>query len=169
MIHFDTTFLDYPSPDDVAVIVYMSGCSHGCSGCQNPRLQELHEEFDTEFSDKIINRIKDCCKRNETNKIVLSGGDPLHSCNRKLTQQICCLLGEELNYNICIYTGFDIEAVKDMKVHGFTYIKCGKFDIRNTSKSEKTNEYIKFVNTTQNLFDKNYNQISNNGVFYFNS
>lgn len=167
LVNFETTFLDYPSAEDIAVIVYMAGCSHNCKGCQNQVLQQIHEEFEQDFLNKIIDHIITCCQRNETNKIVLSGGDPLHPCNRKLTQQICSLLGNNLQYDICVYTGYDIEAVKQMNICGFKFIKSGKFDINNTRKSEKTNEYIKFVNTTQNLFDKDFNKISNNGVYYF--
>lgn len=167
MIHFETTFLDYPSAEDIAVIVYMSGCSHACRGCHNLKLQEIHEAFDEEFSSKIIDHIKELCKRNETNKIVLSGGDPLHPCNRKLTQEICRLLGDNLQYNICVYTGYDIDSIKEIDLHGFTFIKSGKFDADNTRKPEKTNDYIQFVNTTQNLFDSDLNQVSDNGVYYF--
>ena len=34
-------------------------------------------------------------------------------------------------------------------------------------KSEKTDEYIQFVNDTQNLFNDNYEQLSNLGRYYF--
>ena len=114
MISFETTFLDYPSPDDMAVIVFLSGCSHYCLGCQNPELQKLHEEWTYEEEQNIILEIQNRCLRNETNKIVLSGGDPLNPCNRNLTIHICELLGKntEYKYDICIYTGYNVEEVK---------------------------------------------------------
>lgn len=167
MIEFDTTFLDYPDAESFAIIVYMSGCEHHCVGCQNPDLQKIHDLFSNDYIEDIIEKLKNLCQRNETNKIVLSGGDPLHPCNRFLTQEICRSLGEELKYNICVYTGYDIDSVKSFGLHGFTYIKSGKFDVNNKRESEKTNEYIKFVNATQNLFDANFNQVSSEGVFYF--
>ena len=34
--------------------------------------------------------------------------------------------------------------------------------------SKKTDDYIQFVNTTQNLYDSNYNQLSIDGRYYFN-
>jgi anaerobic ribonucleoside-triphosphate reductase activating protein len=166
MIAFETTFLDYPDPDNIAVIVIMSGCTHNCLGCQNPTLQELHPDFDLTFSDQIIAHIKNQCRRNETNKIVLSGGDPLNPCNRNLTIRICEELGNN-GYEICIYTGYTIEEVKEMNLSGFTFIKCGRFDKDSMQKSEKTDKYIQFVNTTQNLFDKNFNQLSVDGRYYF--
>ena len=54
MISFETTFLDYPNPDDIALVVIMSGCSHNCLGCQNPKLQELHDEWTYEEEQNII-------------------------------------------------------------------------------------------------------------------
>ena len=169
MISFETTFLDYPNPDDLALVVIMSGCSHNCLGCQNPQLQKLHEEWTYDQEQAIILEIQQRCLRNETNKIVLSGGDPLNPCNRNLTIHICELLGNnpEYKYDICIYTGYDIEEVKEMGLTGFTFIKCGKFDAHSMRESKKTDEYIQFVNETQNLFDKDYNQISKNGRYYF--
>ena len=60
-----------------------------------------------------------------------------------------------------------IEEVKEMELSGFEFIKCGKFDAHSMRESKKTDEYIQFVNETQNLFDKNFNQISKNGRYYF--
>lgn len=167
MINFDTTFLDYPSPDDIAVVVIMSGCSHGCIGCQNPLLQKIHEKINDKLIEDIIEEIKIRCKRNDTNKIVLSGGDCLHECNRNLTASICSILGP--THDICIYTGYLYEEVKNMQIKGYKYIKCGKFDKDNMQISEKTDDYIQFVNKTQNLFDEAGNQLSVDGRFYFNN
>ena len=165
MVNFDTTFLDYPSPDDIAVILFMSGCNHKCPGCQNLALQTLVSIYVQQDIDKIISHTQELCNRNETNKIVLSGGDPLFIANRDLTKQICEKLGT--NNDICIYTGYSIEEIKNMNITGFKYIKSGKFDCNNIQKAEKTDEYIQFVNPTQNLFDSNYNQLSINGRFNF--
>lgn len=167
MVNFDTTFLDYPSPDDIAVVVIMSGCSHSCPGCQNPNLQKIYDEKSEEYIGEIIACLSELCSRNETKKVVLTGGDCLHPSNRKLTKEICFYLGETLD--ICIYTGYDIEEVKEMGIVGFKYIKCGKFDCNNMQTPEKTDEYIQFVNKTQNLYDSNYKQLSVDGKFFFNS
>ena len=165
MINFETTFLDYPSPDDIAIVVIMSGCEHHCIGCQNPLLQKLHEDWKNGQISDIIEEVKVLCKRNETNKIVLSGGDPLHPCNRNLTSQICSVLGP--THDICIYTGYPYLEVKNMQIKGYKYVKCGKFDKDNMQISEKTDDYIQFVNKTQNLFNEAGEQLSIEGRFYF--
>lgn len=167
MIRLDTTYLDYPSPDDIAVVMIMAGCCHNCPGCQNP---ELQQHFGGPLSDKVISMccqgLLNWCERNETNKVVLSGGDCLFLDNRVLTRTICENFGSKLD--ICIYTGYSIDEVKQMGIKGFKYIKCGKFDCNNMQESKKTDEYIQFVNKTQNLYDSNYNQLSVDGRFYFN-
>ena len=168
-LQLEETFLDYPSPDDSAVILFLPGCSHNCLGCQNPKLQELHEEWTFSEEQEILQNLQRLCFRCDTNKIVLSGGDPLSPCNRNLTIHICELLGKNpvYKYDICIYTGYDIEEVKEMGLSGFEFIKCGKFDAHSMRESKKTDDYIQFVNTTQNLFDKDFNQISVDGRYYF--
>lgn len=169
MINFDTTFLDYPSPDDIAVVCIMSGCEHHCKGCQNLLLQKICTRSEEEIG-SVIAELSELCERNETNKIVLSGGDPLHPNNRNLTKQICFYLGQEgEGKDICIYTGYEINEVREMGLSGFKFIKCGKFDYDNQQKSEKTDDFIQLVNKTQNFFDSNYNQISREGRYYFNN
>lgn len=165
MINYDTTFLDYPSPDGIAVIVFMSGCSHCCKGCQNPIFQQLYKRDEKDIG-IILSKIDEFCERNNTNKLVLSGGDCLHEYNRNVTSQICYYFGNKLD--ICIYTGYSIDEVKQMNIHGFKYIKCGKFNMNNMQEAVKTDEYIQFVNPTQNLYDSEYKQLSENGRFYFN-
>lgn len=165
MIGYDTTFLDYPSPDGIAVIVFMSGCCHCCEGCQNPLMRKLYTRDEKDIGE-ALSSIDILCERNGTNKLVLSGGDCLHPNNRELTKQICFYFKDKLD--ICIYTGYSIDEVKQMDIDGFKYIKCGVFDKNNIQESEKTDEYIQFVNPTQNLYDSQYQQLSINGRFYFN-
>jgi anaerobic ribonucleoside-triphosphate reductase activating protein len=165
MVSFDTTFLDYPSPDDIAVIVYISGCEHNCPGCQNAALQHVYSDFSEAEIGSLIAQIDEYCERNDTKKVVLSGGDWLAPKNREYLKQICFYLGEKLD--ICIYTGYSIDEVKEMGITGFKYIKCGKFDCENMQKAEKTDEYIQFVNKTQNLYDSEYQQLSYEGRFNF--
>lgn len=165
MVGFETTFLDYPSPDDMAVIVFLSGCTHNCPGCQNITLQKTVTHTEEEIG-QIIAHIVELCERNGTNKVVLSGGDPLSPSNINVTKQVCYYLGE--TFDICIYTGYSVDEVKEMDIIGFKYIKCGKFDNKHLQKSEKTDDYIQFVNKTQNLYDSNYRQLSYEGRFNFN-
>lgn len=164
-IILEETYLDYPSPEGNAVIVYFTGCEHHCPGCHSPLLQivEKYSETNEEILDKIINY----CKRADTNKLVFLGGDPLYKTNIELTK----FLLEHLKntYDICIFTGYDIETVKNLNIQGAKYYKCGKFDINNLRQSKKTdNEYI-LASPNQNFYDSNYNLLSKDGILTFNN
>ena len=166
-LQLEETFLDYPSPDDSAVILFLPGCSHNCLGCQNPKLQELHEEWTYEEEQEILQNLQRLCFRCDTNKIVLSGGDPLSPCNRNLTIHICSILGS--THDICIYTGYSHQEVKNMQIKGYKYVKCGRFDIQHKQKSYKDDEKMQFASPNQELYlFGNDVSLTKNGVFYFN-
>ena len=164
-IILEETFLDYPSPEGNAVIVYFTGCEHHCPGCHSPLLQkvEKYAENNQEILDKIVNY----CQRADTNKLVFLGGDPLYSSNLDITKFLLEKLSND--YDICIFTGYDIDTVKKLQIKGAKYYKCGKFDINNLRQSKKTdNEYI-LASPNQNFYDSNYKLISENGILTFNN
>jgi len=164
-IILEETFLDYPSPEGNAVIVYFTGCEHHCPGCHSPLLQkvEKYAENNQEILDKIIN----FCQRADTNKLVFLGGDPLYSSNLNITKFLLEKLSND--YDICIFTGYDIDTVQKLQIKGAKYYKCGKFDINNLRQSKKTdNEYV-LASPNQNFYDSDYKLISENGILTFNN
>ena len=77
-----TTWLDYPDEESLAVIVYFSGCSHACPGCQNEKYQNFENDESYQISiAELIDLVDKECQRNRTNKVVFSGGDPFFSKN----------------------------------------------------------------------------------------
>ena len=115
----------------------------------------------TEKEEKqIIGNIINIAKINKTNKIVLSGGDPLYGGNLDFTLRI---LKELKKYDICIYTGCTIEYVKRMQFYGFKYIKCGIYRSDLKQVSEKTDDYMQLASSNQNFYNDKYEQISENG------
>lgn len=153
--------MEYPDNSSIAVIFYCGGCDRNCQGCHNTDLQKFIK-FDHK---KIIQEIKNYCKRVKTNKIVLCGGDPLFHRNLSLTKEI--LWNLKSDYDICIYTGATIKEVKDLRVKGFKYIKCGVFDLTKFVGAAKTDEYMQFATTNQELYDENLNLLSKDGKYYF--
>ena len=164
-IILEETYLDYPSPDGNSVIVYFTGCEHHCPGCHSPLLQKVdkYSESNKEILDKII----DYCKRADTNKLVFLGGDPLYKNNIELTK----FLVNNLNaaYDICIFTGYDIEYVKNLNLQGVKYYKCGKFDQTKLRQSKKTDDEYILASPNQNFYDGNYNLLSKDGILTFNN
>ena len=101
-----------------------------------------------------------------TNKLVFLGGDPLYSVNNlDITTFLVNNLKEK--FDICIFTGYDIEYVKKLNIEGVKFWKCGKFDITNLRESKKTDtEYI-LASPNQDFYDGKYNKLSENGILKF--
>lgn len=156
----EVSWVDYPDNESLSVNLYMTGCSNNCVGCHNSSLADWHE-----VSDDVIGELISQCKKHKTNKIVLLGGDPCYSKNLFITKKILKELSED--YNICVYTGHDVDYVKHNNISGFTFLKCGVYDESKHANPEKTDEFIQFSTTNQELYDKSYKLLSNNGRYYF--
>jgi organic radical activating enzyme len=164
------TWVDYPDDDSLALIIYMMGCTNNCYGCHNPFFKDpFYKEVQPFVSfiegvDFISNEIKRVCNILLTNKVVLSGGDPLSIYNIEGTKSI--LLNNN-NIDFCIYTSMDINDVKKNNVQGFKFIKCGEYDINKAQSPEKTNKYLQFASSNQKLYNERGDLLSDNGRYYF--
>lgn len=161
-----TSWLDYPDKESLAICVCMMGCDNGCFMCQNPEFQNpQYMSYTKEYSiDDFIKEISTLCERNMTNKVVLSGGDPLSCFNIKFTKEFL----DKTSLDVCIYTGHNIEYVKQHQVKGFKYIKCGKYDHQNHRESYKNDDEMQFASPNQVLYNSEYQPLSENGVYKFN-
>lgn len=160
----EETFLDYPSPEGNAVIVYMTGCNNNCEGCHSKDLQRARK-YSKPFPE-MIEDIIEYASRANTNRIVLLGGDPLFPGNLLFTKMILARLHED--FDICLFTGYPIEAVKAYHIEGAKFYKCGVFDKNQYQEPGKTDEKYTLASKNQNFYDENYVQISENGVLIFN-
>ena len=184
------TWIDYPSKENCAVIVYFLGCIHNCEGCQNEQFQDYNLSEGILFSvgneiekeegmikvKEIANFIKNECERNFTNKIVFSGGDPFHQGNVKWLKH---LILELKNYEICVYTGYEKEFIEKLNreealgesLREIDFIKTGKyFPELKDGIAEKTDEYIKFITKNQRLYkvnEANLELVSRENYYYF--
>ena len=160
-----TTWLDYPDDESLAIIVCMMGCDNGCPFCQNPEFQnpEYNNQTKEYNVNELINELKLLCKKNHTNKVVLSGGDPLSCFNKDFTKELL----SNSDFEFCIYTGHNIEYVKSLNLFKVKFIKCGYFDINKKRESFKNDLCIQFASPNQILYNGNYEPLSVDGVFYF--
>ena len=71
------------------------------------------------------------------------------------------------DFDICIYTGALIDEVKKLNLSGFKFIKCGVFDKTKFIGSKKTDEYIQFATSNQELYNEFLELISHDGIYYF--
>lgn len=163
---FQSSWVDYPDNESIAITVVMMGCDNGCQFCQNPEFQNCqYKEGTTEYSvEELIKELEIQCKRNKTNKVVLSGGDPLSCFNIKFTKEFL----NQNSFDVCIYSGHDIEYCKKNNIKGFKFLKCGKFDYLNKRESLKTDDKMVFASPNQELYNNNFELLSQDGIYYFN-
>lgn len=160
----EETWLDYPSPDGNAVIIYMTGCEHHCPNCHSPLLQKVRP-YD-EDKETMLARIKNYAKRSDTNKLVFLGGDPLYKVNNlDLTTFLVNNLKDE--FDICIFTGYDIEYIMQLNLKGVKYWKCGTYDQTKARQSKKTDTEYVLASSNQDFYDSEYNKLSENGILKF--
>lgn len=163
-ISLEETWLDFPSPEGNAVAIIMTGCEHNCKGCHSLSLQ-IFKKYEESFEEMLM-KIKNFAERANTNKLVFLGGDPLFFKNQELTKYLTSNLK---GYDICIFTGYDIEFVKKLTLENVKYYKCGKFDKNLSRLSKKTDSEYILASENQNFYDSEYNLISNKGILYFNN
>ena len=95
------------------VVLWVSGCTHHCPGCQNP--QTWDAESGVLFDDQAKAEIFKELRKDYIDGITFSGGDPLFPDNRyevfRLIDEIRLLFP---NKTIWLYTGYKFEVIKSL-------------------------------------------------------
>jgi organic radical activating enzyme len=161
---FNYTFIDYPDNESVSILLYFYGCDNGCFNCHNKNIDNNtnYKEFTI---DEILKELYISSNKLKTNKIVFSGGDCLYRNNINFTKELLNKL--KFNYDICIYTGYNLGYIKRNNIRGFKFIKIGKYENKIKQESFKTDDFIQFASRNQNLYDSNLKLLSNNGIYFF--
>lgn len=107
------------------VVLFVSGCSHRCYNCQNPKTWD--KNFGHPFTEKTKQYIFNCLDKDYIDGITITGGDPLYKYNLdevlKLVQEIRISLPEK---TIWLYTGFRwnyIMNYQPVETDDFDYIE----------------------------------------------
>ncbi len=106
MRYHNITKDDMLNGDGLRVVLWVSGCSHKCEGCQNPVTWDKNcgLNFETEAKNEIYKELN----KEYNSGLTLSGGDPLFPDNRA---EILALVKEVKNKypdkTIWLYTGFE--------------------------------------------------------------
>lgn len=127
--------------EGVRAVIFLSGCSHHCPGCQNEAAQD--PEYGAVCTDEMIKEIADEIKaRPFLSGVTLSGGDPFYDAEKtyKFFFRLCSVLGEDEKFiapDLWIYTGFYWEMLKEMMqenhfvtwlLHYASHVVDGRFD-----------------------------------------
>ena len=164
---FCLSFQDYPTPEDWSIVVYFTGCGFYCPNCHNKDLQIFNNpQLKTkEFTlNSFIYELKQASIIFETNKIVFSGGDPLFIRNLQSVKKILSKIKDI--FDVCVYTGYNIEDIIKMDITGFKYIKCGKL-VEPIRTSIKTDKYFQLASANQDFYDSEYKKLSTDGILQF--
>ena len=112
MNYHNITKDDMINGDGLRVVLWVSGCTHHCEGCQNPITWDLAGglPFDSAAEEELFAELA----KEHISGITFSGGDPLHPFNREEVSRLIKKCKEQFpNKTVWVYTGFLWEDVKD--------------------------------------------------------
>ncbi|MCR4684905.1 MAG: anaerobic ribonucleoside-triphosphate reductase activating protein [Lachnospiraceae bacterium] len=115
MRYHDITKADMLNGDGLRVVLWLSGCSHCCKGCQNPLTWD--PEGGLLFDDAAREEIFEQLELSYISGITFSGGDPLHPANLAGVRELVDEIREKYpDKTIWIYTGSMWEDICDYPV-----------------------------------------------------
>ena len=113
MRYHNITKDDMLNGDGLRVVLWVAGCEHRCHNCQNPITWDINGGLD--FDESAKKEIFDELNKDYISGITLSGGDPLHTLNRKDTGALIEEIAEKFpNKTIWVYSGYEWQDVKDL-------------------------------------------------------
>ena len=167
MNYLKIAYDDQLNGEGLRVVLFVSGCSHHCEGCQNP--QTWDHRAGKKFDDKAIDKIFYYLSKDYIAGITLSGGDPLNDNNTKDILDLCKKIKSKYNNKtIWLYTGYTYEEVLEDSTRKeiMNYIDVmvdGRFD-----KNLLDVNYPWAGSTNQRIIDVN-KSIKNNEIILYKS
>ena len=104
----------------VRSVLFLQGCTRNCKNCQNKKIKE-HGKGKTMIISDTVELIKSKCRNK---KITISGGEPMEQ-KESLIELVRILKNEE--FNVCVYTGWQLEMIPRYLINMLDFIKTGEF------------------------------------------
>lgn len=123
MNYHNITTDDMLNGDGLRVVLWVSGCSHGCKGCHNP--QTWDENSGIKFDDESKKELFEKLSKDYISGLTISGGDPLHwsnvDCVLSLIKEIKLTFPDK---TIWLYTGDEVKSMEldDRKAEIFALV-----------------------------------------------
>lgn len=161
MRYHNITKDDMLNGEGLRVVLWTSGCTHCCDGCQNPQTWDVASgiEFDNDAKKEVF----DALKPSYVAGITFSGGDPLHPFNREVVLSLAAEIKEKFpNKTVWLYTGFlweelvnkidlsnidvlvDGEFVKELNDNNLHWVGSSNQRIINVKESLENNKVIHY-------------------------
>ena len=120
MNYHTITYPDQNNGDGLRVVLWLSGCSHHCKGCQNPQTWDTNSGI--KFDDNAFSELFDELEKDYISGLTLTGGDPMFENNLSQVYNICSFAKRILpQKTIWIYTGYTWEELNS--VYGYNVYK----------------------------------------------
>lgn len=115
MRYHNITKDDMLNGDGLRVVLWVSGCDHGCPGCHNQ--VTWNPEDGLVFDDEAKNEIYEELNKDYVSGITFSGGDPLHEANVDEVTAFARELKEKYPHKtIWLYTGSTWDEVRELEI-----------------------------------------------------
>lgn len=118
-------------------VVFLQGCNLRCPGCQNPSTWDINKGISVDVKD-LAHQLREKCLNK---KLTISGGEPLLQADALKE-----LLEELKDFDLCLYTGHELNEVPQEILRYLKYIKVGIF------KKELKTSMKPFVGSTNQEF-----------------
>lgn len=90
------------------VVLFLSGCTHHCPGCQNPQTHDFNSGI--RFTSSELQEIIEQLSKPYIKGLTITGGDPLHEYNVKEVNNLCKTIKNLFpDKDIWVYTGYNFE------------------------------------------------------------
>lgn len=123
MNYHNITYPDMNNGEGLRVVLWLSGCSHKCKGCQNPQTWDVNSgiPFDESAKDELFRELD----KDYISGLTLTGGDPLFEGNLDSVLDLVTEVNKRYNTtpnrirlsspqkSIWIYSGFVWENIFD--------------------------------------------------------
>ena len=110
MNYHNITYPDMNNGTGLRVVLWLSGCSHHCKGCQNQQTWDSNSgiEFDIDATTELFEALQE----DYISGITFSGGDPLHENNIDEVYWLCYITKKSYQTkNIWLYTGYTWDQI----------------------------------------------------------
>lgn len=101
-------------------VLFLQGCQKNCPNCHNASINK-HGEGNWFSVAALVKKIGQACSNK---KLTISGGEPLEQ--QQALLNLLRLLKQN-HFEICLYTGWNLQDVPENIVHYVDYLKTGTF------------------------------------------
>lgn len=124
-------------------VLFLQGCDLQCIGCQNKSTWELTKGIKKDVK-ALAQELREKCFNKE---LTISGGEPLMQ-----AEALQELLEELKDFDLCLYTGHELNEVPQSILTYLKYIKVGRFvqELRTTTKPFVGSSNQRFMEVSHN-------------------